>query len=128
MVAQNISESERELMKIIWENGGAAFYAEIAETLALNGNTWNKNTVITLLSRLVEKGLLRTDKFGRRNQYTALVSQEEYQTGQTESFVEKIYEGNVKGLVATLIKKEMLTPQDYEDLYEFWRKGAEGND
>lgn len=122
-MAQNMSDSERELMKIIWENGGSAFYAEIADRLAENGSTWNKNTVITLLSRLVEKGLLRTSKFGRRNEYKALVSREEYQTGQTENLVDKVFEGNVKGLVANLIRRDMLTPQDYEELYEFWKKG-----
>lgn len=88
-MAQSVSDSEFELMKIIWESGGSAFYAQIAGRLAAEGNTWNKNTIITLLSRLVEKGMLRTDKFGRRNRYTALLSQEEYQAGQTESFVEK---------------------------------------
>ena len=107
-MAQSVSDSEFELMKIIWESGGSAFYAQIAGRLAAEGNTWNKNTIITLLSRLVEKGMLRTDKFGRRNRYTALLSQEEYQAGQTESFVEKIYEGNVQGLLATLIKRKCL--------------------
>ena len=75
-MAQSVSDSEFELMKIIWESGGSAFYAQIAGRLAAEGNTWNKNTIITLLSRLVEKGMLRTDKFGRRNRYTALLSQE----------------------------------------------------
>ena len=35
----------------------------------------------------------------------------------------KIYEGNVQGLLATLIKKEMITPEDYAKLQEFWDRG-----
>lgn len=57
---QQVSDSELELMKIVWANGGTALYAYIMEELAKIGRTWQKNTVITLLSRLVEKGLLKT--------------------------------------------------------------------
>ncbi len=127
-MAQTVSDSELELMRIIWEFGGCAFYAQIAEKLAQNGNTWNKNTIITLLTRLAEKGMLKANKFGRRNQYVALVGREEYRAVQTESFVERIYEGNVRGLVATLIKKDMLTARDYEELQTFWKEGEQADE
>lgn len=48
---------------------------------------WTKNTIITLLSRLVEKGALKTNKIGRKNKYTAILSAENYQSEQTEQFV-----------------------------------------
>ena len=51
---QQVSDSELELMKIVWANGGSALYAQIMEELAKTGRTWQKNTIITLLSRLVE--------------------------------------------------------------------------
>ena len=60
--------------------GGAATYASIMEELAKAGRTWQKNTVITLLSRLVDKGLLKTNKIGRRNEYIALVTENGYQS------------------------------------------------
>lgn len=117
---QQISDSELELMKIIWANGGTALYAHIMDVLAAAGKTWRKNTVITLLSRLVEKGLLKTHKIGRRNEYTALVTEAGYQAVQTKCFLDKLYEGNVKGLVSTLIQTDMLTPEEYEDLQKLW--------
>ena len=80
-----VSDSELELMKIVWSQGGTARYAQIMEELSRTGRTWQKNTVITLLSRLVEKGMLRTSKIGRRNEYSALVSEEDYQTAQTQN-------------------------------------------
>ena len=55
---QPASDSELALMRIIWSAGGQAQYAYIMEELAQSGRPWQKNTVITLLSRLVEKGLL----------------------------------------------------------------------
>lgn len=122
---QQVSDSELELMKIIWDNGGTALYAYIMEELVKAGHSWQKNTVITLLSRLVEKGLLRTNKIGRRNEYKAIVSEEDYQAAQTRMFLNKLYEGSAKGLVATLIQKEMLSAQDYEELRRFWQSGGE---
>ena len=52
---QQISESELVLMKIIWKNGGTALYSYIMEELEKERSGWKKNTVLTLLSRLVEK-------------------------------------------------------------------------
>lgn len=125
---QQASDYELELMKVIWENGGTALYAEIVAALSDKGISWTKNTVITMLSRLMDKSLLKASKIGHRNRYTALVSAEEYQGVQTENFLEKIYEGNVKGLVATLIQKEMLSEADYEELKAYWKGGRSADE
>lgn len=122
---QQVSDYELELMKAIWGNGGTALYAQIVEALSGKGMNWTKNTIITLLSRLVDKGYLKTGKIGRRNQYTALVSENEYRITQTEHFVNKIYEGDVKGLVSALIRTDCLTEEDYEELRRYWEKAGE---
>lgn len=119
-MVQQVSDAELQLMKIIWGKGGTALYAQILEELTATGNTWQKNTIITLLSRLVEKGLVKTNKIGRRNEYTAVVSEADYQSVQTKKFLDKLYAGNVRGLVATLIESDMLTPEDYEELRKYW--------
>ena len=121
-----ISDSELVLMQVIWEQGGRALYAVIMERLTATGNRWQKNTVITLLSRLVEKGFLRTDKIGHRNEYIALVGREEYQALQTESFLNKHYGGDASGLVLTLIEKNMLSPEDCAQLRRFWEEKGRG--
>ncbi len=122
---QQISDSELELMKIVWDEGGKVLYARIMERLADTGKGWQKNTVITLLSRLVEKGLLTTSKIGRRNEYTAVVSQAEYQAAQTKTLLNKLYQGEAKNLVMTLVEQELLTGEDYEELRAFWEAGRE---
>lgn len=121
-----ISDSELELMKIVWSQGGTARYARIMEELARTGRTWQKNTVITLLSRLVEKGMLRTSKIGRRNEYAAIVTEEDYQAAQTQRLLNKLYEGSAKGLVASLIQRDLLSAEDCEELKRFWERGGEG--
>ena len=118
---QQISESELVLMKIIWKNGGTAFYAYIMEELEKEQNVWKKNTVLTLLSRLVEKGFLKTDKFGRRNEYAVLITEEEYQAMQTHSFLDKIYGGNVKGLISTLLQQDIISAEELNEIERFWK-------
>ena len=125
MSIHNISDSELELMKIIWQKGGKALLAEIMEQLSQKGNNWQNNTVITLLSRLVEKKLLKTTKIGRKNEYRAIVSEEEYQTSQTQTLVDKLYEGKAKGLLLTLLQNNMLSDEDREELKHFWERESE---
>lgn len=122
---QQVSDSELILMKIVWSAGGSATYAAIMEELAKVGNTWQKNTVITLLSRLADKGMLKTGKIGRRNEYIALVTEAEYRSAQARTLVSKLYAGSAKGLVATLIQGEMLSEEDYRELKRFWESGGE---
>ena len=121
-IIPQVSDSELVLMKIVWNSGGTALYAHIMEQLAASGCSWQKNTVITLLSRLVEKGFLKTSKIGRRNEYAAVISESDYQAAQTRTLLNKLYAGSARGLVATLIEQEMLTPEDCGELRRFWEK------
>lgn len=125
MALQQVSDSELELMKIVWASGGRALYAQIMDELVKGGRVWQKNTVITLLSRLVDKGLLKISKIGRRNEYTAVVTEAEYQTAQARTLLNKLYRGDAKGLVATLIQGDMLSREDYAELKRFWEGGGQ---
>ena len=58
-MTNQISESELILMRIIWKSGGAALYSLIMDELDKDKNEWKNNTVLTLLSRLIEKGYLK---------------------------------------------------------------------
>ena len=117
---QQVSDYELELMKIIWANGGTALYAEIVTGLEAKGNNLTKNTILSLLSRLIDKGVLKTSKTGRRNIYTAIIVENEYQADQTIRFLDKVYEGSTKGLISTLIAKKLLSKSDYNDLQYQW--------
>ncbi len=117
-----ISESELILMKIIWKNGGTALFSHIMQELAKEQNEWKNNTVLTLLSRLTAKNYLKTKKLGRRNEYIAAVSEQEYQTAQTHGFLDKVYEGNAKNLVATLLRQDILTEQEWTEIEKFWKE------
>lgn len=123
---QQISDSELEIMKIIWENQQeVTLFPYIMEELAARGKPCQKNTLIVLLSRLMNKEFVKAKRIGRRNEYTALVSETEYQTTQTKNFLDKVYEGNVKELVSNLISGDLLTDEEYKELKKLLEKGKE---
>ena len=122
MASLQISDSERTLMRIIWEQGGTALFASIMDAVEKRNLEWKRTTVLTFLSRLVEKGLLSVRKVGRRNEYRALVNESDYMTVQTEIFLDKVYEGNVAGLVNTLLRRDQITQEEREALLRFWQE------
>ena len=67
--------------------------------------------------------LMSARKVGRRNEYTTLVSETEYQTAQTKNFLDKIYEGSAKCLVSNLILGDLLADEEYEELKRLLEKG-----
>lgn len=125
-MVQQISDAELEIMKIVWGNPEkVTLFSYIMDGLSARGKPCQKNTLIVLLSRLINKGFLSAKKIGRHNEYTTLVSEAEYQTVQTKNFLNKIYEGNAKGLVSNLILGDLLTDEEYEDLKKMLEKGKE---
>lgn len=123
-MAQQLSDAELEIMKIVWGNPErVTLFPYIMDGLATAGRPCQKNTLIVLLSRLMNKGFLSARKIGRRNEYTTLISETEYQTAQTKNFLDKIYEGSAKGLVSNLIMGDLLTDEEYEELKKLLEKG-----
>lgn len=109
---QSVSDSELILMRIIWGNGGTARYAQISDTLQQQDMDWSKNTIIMLLSRLIEKGFLKTSKIGRKNEYTAIVALKQYQAMQTQKFLDREFEGDTSGLVTILLEQGLIAERE----------------
>ena len=120
---QQLSDAELEIMKIVWGNTEeVTLFSAIMEQMEARGKPCQKNTLIVLLSRLMNKGFLSARKIGRRNEYTPLISESEYRTAQTQTFLGKIYEGSAKGLVSTLIAGDLLSDEEYEELRQLLEK------
>ena len=68
---------------------------------------------------------MKVKKIGRRNEYVATVTETEYQTMQTHSFLDKVYGGNVKNLVSMLLQQDILSADELKEIESFWRKENE---
>lgn len=115
-----ITDAEQELMKILWSHPEGITSIELREKLDKN---WERTTVLTLLSRLADKGAVSVDKKKRPNIFKSLISKEEYGLGKTRGILKNLYNGNVKGMMAALFSSGDLTAEDLRELRVFLDKG-----
>ena len=80
-----LSEAQQEIMQEIWAAGRPITCEELRQRLA-GEREWKTTTVLTFLSRLVEKGMLTVTKRGRTNLYAARMTQEEYRGEEARAF------------------------------------------
>lgn len=116
---QQTSDSEMEIMRIIWACDGSILFGQLMSELEAKQNNWSPKTVLTFLARLTKKNIIKSEKKGRLNVYTSVLSEDEYMAIQTEIFLDKVYGGNAKKLVSTLLKQDCLTSRDFEELKNF---------
>jgi predicted transcriptional regulator len=86
-----------------------------------NEKKWKAPTVISLLSRLVERGFLRTEKNGKERLYFPLVTKQEYLKFETGNFMKQYHENSFLSLVNALYAGKQLSDRDLEDLMN-WLK------
>ena len=111
-----LPESELQIMQLIWDmnkNGvkdihaGALIsaYPDEIGRLALT-------TVITLITRLANKGFVRLEKHGRANCAVVLANEVEYKQRAAADFVATVYNNNAKGLVSALWEGGIISEED----------------
>ena len=115
MKIAKITEAEMEIMKIIWEENNEITTATILEKLPKE-NSWKTTTVMTLITRLIEKGILNVNKIGKLNNYSAKVTEEEYKAVQTDVFLEDMHNGSIRNFMATLYNSRKISKKDIADL------------
>lgn len=113
-LAEKISASELEVLRVLWEAGDALPLTEIRTRLQERCR-WEPTTIKTLVQRLCTKGVLAQEK-RKVFFYRAQVSEAEYQEWATGDLLHKLYQGKAKNLVAALVHSEELSREDLEEL------------
>ena len=114
MTAVQISESEAKVMKVLWKAQPLST-EQIFDQLAV-AEDWHISTVKTLLSRLVKKGALAAEADGRRFLYRPLVSQREYLSSESRTFLDRFFDGKVAPLVSHFARHKKLGKRDLAEL------------
>jgi BlaI family transcriptional regulator, penicillinase repressor len=110
----NISESEWEIMTVLWEESPLTANDVISN---LQERTdWKPKTVRTLLDRLVKKNVVGVNKEQRFYTFFPLYSQDECQHAEAESFVKRIYGGALKSMLVHFIEEDSLSEEDIQEL------------
>ncbi len=109
-----ISNSELVIMKELWREAPLTTPELTARVRQVCD--WDESTVKTLLSRMVDKGMIRQDGRKRFYRYSPLVSREHYREAAGERLAEQAFDSNHAELVSFFVKKSKLTPDDISEL------------
>ncbi len=109
-----ISEAEWEVLRVLWEKETCTAN-EVIEALA-DKTDWKPTTIKTLLARLVKKKAVGFREVDRAYSYYPLVTQSECIKVENRSFLQRVYGGALKPMLAQFIRDENLTTEDIEEL------------
>ena len=109
-----ISEAEFEVMKVIWKYAPISTN-EITERLTKT-TSWSPKTIQTLIKRLVTKGVLSYEKQSRVFVYTPLVKENEYIGQESNSFLERFYNGDITAMLSAYIENDRLSEAEIDTL------------
>lgn len=120
-----LPESELEVMQAIWalnEEGEKLVSAGLIMKRFPNLTRLKLTTVLTLITRLQVKGFIDTEKLGRSNCYTPLISSADYRKFASNDFVEKVYMNDKMGLISALVEDESLTADELAEIKKLVEK------
>ena len=118
-LSEKISDSELEVMRVLWEAGDALPITDLRRILH-DRKGWEATTVKTLVQRLVSKGVLEQEK-RKVFYYRPLVSESEYSDWAVNGMVQRLFRGSAKALVATLVKSDELSEEDLAELRDYFK-------
>ena len=120
MADKKISDAELEILEVLWAAGEALNANEIRTRLN-EKKDWERTTVLTLIRRLLDKGVIGQEK-REVYYYAPCVERSDYVKGETKSFLNKFFKGNAKNLAAALIEDEDLSREDIEELRAYFQE------
>jgi len=80
------------------------------------GHGWKQKTVNTFLTRLVGKGVLAVNRKERAFVYTARVPREKCVQAESESFLQRVFQGATGDLVKHFCARADLTAEQIQEL------------
>ncbi len=110
-----ISETEWEVMKVVW-SGAPCSAGQIIAALQYTDPSWHPRTAKAFLNRLVKKRVLGFSKEGRAYLYRPLVRREDCVDAASESFLERVFGGSLKPMLAHFVQRDKLSAEEIREL------------
>jgi len=118
-----ISEAEWEVMKVLW-NDSPATANEIVKRLS--GKThWKRETIRTLINRLVQKKAVGFEKKGKQYHYYPLVTEAECIKSEARSFLKRLGGGSIEPMLVAFVEEKHLSAEKIARLRRILKKAAD---
>lgn len=111
---------ETRFADIIWQNEPIAS-GELVKKCEKE-LSWKKSTTYTVLKKLCEKGIFRNEK----GIVSSLMSKDEFNSLQSEKFVDDTFGGSLPAFIAAFTKRKSLTKEEVEELRKMVDNFEEG--
>jgi BlaI family penicillinase repressor len=113
----NITDAELQIMQVLWERKECDLNEIIEE---LNGKTdKNRNTVKTLLRRLILKGSIKSKKINSKGTvYVSQVNKSKFLINQNDIFLKRLYDGSAKNLLLNFIDNRKVSKEELQKLID----------
>ena len=109
-----ISEAEWEVMRVFWSRSPQTAN-DVVEALSQQ-TPWKRETIRTLINRLVQKKALGFKKNGRQYDYYPLVPEGDCIKAETRSLLRRFGGASVEPMLAAFVEERQLTPDQIERL------------
>ncbi len=113
-MVEKISGAESQVMEALWRKGPLSPDGIVAEVGDANG--WAPGTVKTLITRLLRKKAIEGRREAGGYIYTPLLSRADYVQSESQSLVDRLFDGEVAPLVAHFAEHRALTAKDIQHL------------
>ncbi len=108
----SMSDAERDVMEVLWTFPEGVNQSILLEAVNATGKDWKRQTLNTLVTRLMEKGLVN-----RENRHVcAAMDKQAYSNLRVEEVVREVYAGKISNLVLAFAKDKKLTKEDAKEL------------
>ena len=110
MSTPKVFESEYRFCLILWEHEPVKS-TELVK-LCEEQLGWKKATTYTVIKRLAERGVLKSENAV----VSSLVSKEEVQASEIDELVEKTFEGSLPAFIAAFTKHKRLSEKEVQEI------------
>ena len=111
---------ETRFADIIWQNEPIASGELVKLCEAEIG--WKKSTTYTVLKKLCERGIFQNEQ----GTVTSLISKDEFNSRQSEKFIEETFDGSLPAFIAAFTKRKSLSKKDMDEIRKMIDSFEEG--
>lgn len=119
---RRLPDSELAVMQAVWECTPPVSRTALEEIL-LPTYPMAQTTLLTLLTRLAQKGFLTIEKQGRANFYLPTVTRDAYLADQSRRFVDQLCGGSIS-LFASALCDSGLSREELDELRKLLEEGG----